>query len=544
MKSQEMPKKHAGNVIVSTATGQLAGVQDPATGQVKFLGIPYAEPPLGDLRWKPTVPKKPWDGIRDASRFGHAGTQVFDPSEGNYAEFTDEPVTRDWVGSEDNLTLNVWTPALDGEKRPVIVWIHGGANWLESSRLDTYHGDRIVERGDVVFVSLNYRLGVFGWLDVSVLGGDEYAGSHSLGLRDQATALRWIRDNIAAFGGDADNITVMGESAGSIDLSWLLTNGHLNGIAKRVVLMSGIAGLIGLSGDLDHGFTEKFAKDEARKFIDLCGFKSMDELKAMSTAEIMERVTKVVRSVDTLFVMDSQFWPRHLPDFAPQDPFRAADKAGSHGIDVIVGFTTYEMGLWLTWDETLDKHPSRWSAEHMPYLTDAMCDDIVDVYAKACPNDPEGMRGMHMIGDSIFVIPSLWFADTLARKGAKVWMFQFDWETDDRRRALHAGDQTFLFGSLHTHAGRHLCGEAKDAVDAKARERLSHAMQDAIIAYARFGDPDRNDNPDLPQWPRYDAEKRAIMSFDTDSVVVNDPVKDRREWWYKNIYEPALKEKA
>ncbi|MBU0799856.1 MAG: carboxylesterase family protein, partial [Alphaproteobacteria bacterium] len=418
----------------------------------------------------------------------------------------------------------------------------GGANWLESSRLDTYHGDRLVERGDVVFVSLNYRLGVFGWLDVSVLGGDEYKGSHSNGLRDQALALRWIKDNIAAFGGDADNITVMGESAGSIDLSWLLTNGHLDGIAKRVVLMSGIAGLIGLSGDLKHGFTADYAQQDARKFIDMCGFESMDQLMAMDTAAVMERVTKVVRSVDTLFVMDSVFWPRHLPDFAPVDPFRAAAKGGSRGIDVMVGYTTYEMGLWLTWDETLDKHPARWSAEHMPYLNEAQRDDIVKVYNDTFPQDPEGMRGMHMIGDSIFVIPSLWFADTLARRGDKVWMFQFDWETDDRRRALHAGDQTFLFGSLHTHAGHHLCGEAKDEADAQARQKLSHAMQDAIIAYARAGDPNAHKNADLPAWPRYDADQRAIMSFDLENVVVNDPAKARREWWYENIYGPALKD--
>lgn len=539
MQTQEMPVNHVEKPVVTTATGKLAGVRDAETGQLRFLGIPYAEPPVGALRFRPPVAKKPWDGIRDASRFGHAGTQVFDPSEGGYEEFTDEAPGRDWVGSEDNLTLNVWTPALDGKKRPVVIWIHGGANWLESSRLATYHGDQLVARGDVVFVSLNYRLGVFGWLDVSVLGGAEYEGTHSTGLRDQALALRWIKDNIAAFGGDENNITIMGESAGSIDLSWLLVNGHLDGIAKRVVLMSGIAGLIGLSGDLTHGFTPQYAKEEARKFIDMCGFESMDQLMAMSTAEIMERVTKVVRSVDTLFVMDSQFWPRYVPDFAPHDPFRAAVK-GSRGIDVIVGYTTYEMGLWLTWDETLDKHPARWSAEKMPYLNEAQRDDIVKTYAAACPADAEGVQGMHMIGDSIFVVPSLWFADALAQAGANVRMFQFDWQSDERRRALHAADQTFLFGKHHTPAGHHLCGTAKDEADAQARQALSHAMQDAILAYARDGDPNRHDNPDLPQWPLYDAQRRAIMSFNLQSTIVDDPIGPRRQWWYDNIYVPAL----
>ena len=147
MQSQENTVKHDMNPVVTTRTGQLAGVRCEKSGQVKVLGIPYAEPPLGDLRFRPTVPKKAWDGVRDASRFGNAGTQVFDPSEGSLSEFSDTPTDRDWVGSEDNLTLNVWTPALDGKKRPVVVWIHGGANWLESSRLATYHGDRLVARG-------------------------------------------------------------------------------------------------------------------------------------------------------------------------------------------------------------------------------------------------------------------------------------------------------------------------------------------------------------------------------------------------------------
>lgn len=543
MQSQENAVKHDMNPVVITRTGQLAGLRDKKTGQMKFLGIPYAEPPVGDLRFRPTVAKKPWDGVRDATRFGNAGTQVFDPSEGSLAEFSDTPTDRDWVGSEDNLTLNVWTPALDGKKRPVVVWIHGGANWLESSRLATYHGDNLVARGDVVFVSLNYRLGIFGWLDVSVLGGKDYEGSHSNGLRDQATALRWIKDNIEAFGGDAANITVMGESAGSIDLSWLLTNGHLDGIAKRVVLMSGIAGLIGLSGDLTHGFTEDFAKEEAKKFLDMCGFKSMDTLLAMTTQQIMDRYTAVAKSVDTLFVMDSQFWPRHIPGFAPMDPFRAAAEGGSRGIDVMIGYTTYEMGLWLTWDETLDTHPPMWSAEKMPYLTKSDRDSICKLYDATFKHDPEGMRGMHMIGDSIFVIPSLWFADTLAAKGANVWMFQFDWSTDARRRALHAGDQTFLFGSLHTPAGHHLCGEAKDAADEAARTRLMHVMQDTILAYARTGDPNGHTNRDAPQWPKYTADERAIMSYDLNSKIVKDPAAPRREWWYSHVYEPVLTEK-
>ena len=182
-------------LVVDAPCGSLSGLWDEQAGLGRFLGIPYAEPPVGDLRFKPTVPKRRWPGTLDASRFGPASAQVFDRLEGGIEEFEDEPKDgAAWsVGSEDSLTLNVWTPAADDGRRSVLVWIHGGANYLESSRQPIYHGDRLAQRGDVVFVSLNYRLGIFGFLDLSVLGGEAYRGSHSNGLRDQLTACNGSR---------------------------------------------------------------------------------------------------------------------------------------------------------------------------------------------------------------------------------------------------------------------------------------------------------------------------------------------------------------
>ncbi len=530
--------------IVPTSTGDVQGIVNEKN-QSLFLGIPYAEPPVGNLRFKPTVPKRKWDGVFDAGKFGSAGPQVFDPSEGDYEEFTGLKLERDkqkdWVGSEDNLTLNIWSPDIGGKKRPVVVWIHGGANWLESSRLYTYHGDDLVNRGDVVFVSLNYRLGIFGWLDVSVLGGEEYKGSHSNGLRDQLTALKWIKENIAQFGGDTDNITIMGESAGSIDLSWLLTSGHLDGIAKRVVLMSGIAGLMGLSGDLDYGFTEQYAQDISKDFLARLQINSMDELLAISTDDLMDRYTSVAKSSSTLFLMDSIFWPRIIPDFVPLDPFRAVKQKGKSDIDVMIGYTGYEMGLWLTWDETLDQHQAEWSAEKIMDFTPAQQKEAVALYRENMPNEKEGRLGMHMIGDSIFVMPSLWFAEELARQGSKVWMYEFDWKSDERRGAMHAADQTFIFNSHDTQAGHHICGVPKTEAEAAERLSLTRMMQDAILGFARTGDPNGHSNASLPEWPKYKAESRNIMSFDLTSGVVADPVKNRRDWWFKNIYGPAFK---
>ncbi|MBI1214497.1 MAG: carboxylesterase family protein [Alphaproteobacteria bacterium] len=533
--------------VVSTAAGKLAGLRDEKTGLCRFWGIPYAEPPLGALRFKPTVKKEPWEGVRDASRFGNAGPQVFDPTEGSYEEFMDAPPPegkQEWVGAEDNLTLNVWTPELPGgkdfKKRPVMVWIHGGANWLESSRLATYHGDRLVERGDIVFVSLNYRLGVFGFLDVSVLGGEDYAGSHSNGLRDQKTALEWIKDNIEAFGGDAGNITIIGESAGSMNISWLLTAGHLDGIAKRVIMMSGVANLVGFSGDFKEGFTEAYGQEKARDFFSRIGVTSMGELQAMSTGEIMTRVVALSKTADMLVDLDSLFYPR-VSDFAPLDPFRAArGPKGNRGIDVMMGYTGYEMGLWLFWDEELDKRPCGWAATRMLCMDEKTRKDAVRIYGECFADEPEGTHGMHLMGDSIFVIPTLWFADEMARHTANVWLYQFDKESDGRKRALHAADQTYLFRKMETPAGHSLLGDAKDAAEEAARQRLSDAMQDAILAFVRDGDPCAHDNKDLPEWPRYTTGERSVMSFNTQSRIIDDPAGPRREWWYENVYAPAF----
>lgn len=526
--------------VVETATGKLRGFKNPDSGLFQFFGVPYAEPPLGGLRFKYPVAKKPWDGILDATRFGYAGPQVFDPSEGSYEEFTGEkpgPNQNPWVGSEDNLTLNIWTPAADKQKRPVMVWIHGGANWLESSRLENYHGDRFAERGNVVFVSINYRLGIFGFVDLSVIGGEEYYGSHSNGMRDQVVALQWIKNNIAAFGGDPENITVMGESAGSIDTSWLLTSGHLDGLAKRVVLMSGVAGLLGLSGDLGYGFTEEYGQKLARDFLSRMNIGSMDELKALSTDQIMERVTNVARSTDMLFYMDSLFWPRVSKDFAPVDPLRAVSGNVGKNIDVLIGYTGYEMGLWLTWDETLDQHPPIWSAEKIQDFDDKQRAEAVDLYGKVMTGQPEGTLGMHMIGDSIFVMPATWFAEGLAKRGSKVWMYQFDWEADEKRKALHAADQTFLFDKNETHAGLHLVGKPSDDADLKARKNLTENMQDAFLSFAIHGTPNAEN---LPEWPKYDTKTRSVMSFNLQSRIIDDPVSERRKWWFGKVYEPAI----
>lgn len=516
--------------VVQIEQGAIRGAFDQAASLHTFFGIPYAQAPIGALRFRPPQPHGGWNGVRDASRFGSASAQLFDSTEGEFSEFTDEPQIegQPWVGAEDCLTLNLWTPTVEPRKKPVIIWIHGGANWLESSRLECYHGDRLAKNGDVVFVSINYRLGVFGFLDVSVLGGDEYSGSHSHGLLDQLQAVRWVRDNIAQFGGDPENITLMGESAGSIDISWHLAGGHLNGLVRRVMMMSGYAGLPGLSGDLTYGLCDASAGDVARAFFADCGINDFQQLCAMTTGDLMMKVHQLSESTDMLFHMDSLFWPKSHAKSSLVDPIAFAAQGEATGIDIIIGFTHYEMGLWLNWDEQIDQRGMDSVIESIG-IPAGLAESVKSLYCETFPEENDGQRAMHLLGDSAFVMPSLWAAEGLARDN-RVKVFRFDRETDPRRRAQHAADQVYFFDKLDTYVGKRLAGFSASDADSQERESLVRLMQSLIFSYAETG------HPDYPAWTDYDSENRRLLALDAEPSIKSDPYKKRRQWWFNNMY--------
>ncbi|SEN11405.1 para-nitrobenzyl esterase [Pseudomonas sp. ok272] len=519
---------------VHTEQGSLRGAFDATCGLHGFFGIPYAEPPLGALRFRPPQAHRGWTGVRAAERFGCASAQLFDSTEGEFCEFSDSEAVegQPWVGAEDCLTLNVWTPSVGPVKRPVIVWIHGGANWLESSRLKCYHGDVLAKTGDAVFVSFNYRLGVFGFLDVSVLGDDSYAGAHSHGVLDQLEALRWVRRNIQAFGGDPQNITLMGESAGSIDISWLLAGGHLGGLVKRVVMMSGYAGLPGLSGDIREGLSDASAGELARQFFADCAIDSVEQLQQMSTAQVMMKVHHLAESSDMLFRMDALFWPKTCAHSSPVDPIAFAEQGRATGIEVMIGFTHYEMGLWLNWDETLDHLGLDRMVERLDIIPPALKDAAKALYRQTFPDEDEGQRAMHLLGDCVFVMPSLWAAEGLS-KGNAVKVYRFDRETDPRRRAQHAADQVYFFGKLDTYVGRLLAGTPRDDAEQVEREALASLMQGLILSFAGAA---ATDSAAYRDWVGYDGESRTLLALDTQPQMLSDPYRQRRAWWFEHIY--------
>jgi para-nitrobenzyl esterase len=398
--------------------------------------------------------------------------------------------------------------------------------------LSGYHGDVLAKAGDAVFVSLNYRLGVFGFLDVSVLGGEQYAGAHSHGLLDQLEALRWVCRNISSFGGDPDNITLMGESAGSVDISWLLAGGHLRGLVKRVVMMSGYAGLPGLSGDLKAGLTDAYAVDLAHQFFVDCGIHSFDQLTEMSTGEVMRKVHQLAESSDMLFRMDSLFWPKTCANSSNVDPIEFARRGAATGIEVMIGFTNYEMGLWLNWDDELDQLGMDEMVERLTIIPAALKDSVKALYQEAFPEDTDGQRAMHLLGDCVFVMPSLWAAEGLSRNN-RVKVYRFDRETDPRRRAQHAADQVYFFGKLETYVGRLLTGTWASDAERVEREVLANLMQKLILSFAAA---EVQDSTVYRDWVDYGSDARTLLSLDAQPQMLLDPYEKRREWWFRNIY--------
>jgi len=213
--------------IVATAGGKVEGFQTK-NGVLAFLGIPFGQPPKGDLRFAPPVEVAPWEGVRDATKQGPVAPQPVDD---------DVPPSK-FAQDEDCLNLDIWTPGIDGRKRPVIVYIHGGSFMFGASSDPAYDGANISKRGDIVFASINYRVGMLGFLYLEDFG-TEYQGSGSNGIRDEILALRWLKNNIARFGGDPENITIMGESAGGANVLTLIGLPEARGLFQKAIAESG-----------------------------------------------------------------------------------------------------------------------------------------------------------------------------------------------------------------------------------------------------------------------------------------------------------------
>jgi para-nitrobenzyl esterase len=487
-----MSSTQADAPIAHTSLGDLRGVWHD--GIAAFRGVPYAAPPVGEIRFAPAAPMQCWSGLHDATRHGPIPPQL--PSRLRVA-------MGDYVRdqSEDCLTLTICTPAPDNKARPVLVWLHGGA-WISGAgSLDWYDGSRLSREGDIVFVGVNYRLGALGWLHRAGLVDAE------AGTSDMAAALAWVREHIAGFGGDPGCVTVMGQSAGATSIGKLLMQPDTRALFHRAIVQS--------AGFGRGAYTSAMATERADQLLRLLDVDpqsadALSRLRAVEVPRILAAQGELARANARFAQTMPPFMPV-LPSAMTQPEMLGAIADGAARKDVLVGATADEVHAFYAADPAMD-NPS---------------DDAVTArfggaaaLARHRARRP-GASAMDLLADlgtdETFVLPAMRLAEAIARRGGNVHAYLFDWAPPASRfRSCHCIDLPFVFGTFDAWRDAPMLAGGDSAQMAD----LSAAMRRAWIAFARTGDPAHDA---LPDWPRHDAERRQTMRFGARIGVVGDP---------------------
>ena len=489
-----------------TTLGALQGAEDD--GAIVFRGVPFAKPPVGALRWRQPEPLEPWTGVRAATEFGASAMQRVLP--GDLGDLIGIPLQEI---SEDCLYLNIWTPALDGRKRPVMVWIHGGGNTVGSGTQPRIDGRRLALAGDVVVVTTNYRLGAFGFLHAPVLGayGNE-------ALLDQAAALFWVRREIAAFGGDPENVTVFGQSAGGFDIAHLMAMPSAAGAFDKAVPMS---------GSLIRTIRKEEARGVAEQFF--TQFRAVDEperLRDVPAEEILEYQVELTGGG----LGGVRFGPT-ADGYALGMDAEARIGAGiqTQGMPLLIGHTRDEFAVFTETNEAFAEfgEDDLFGAAALQFGVRTA--EGIDVYrsARAERGEPTDPRSIYtaLMTDAMFRIPAIATAEAQARHTPDVWFYRFDYPSpayDGRLGACHSLDIPFIWGTYEAENMRRFCGDGPQLAE------LSETMMSTWLAFAKAGDPNWEG---IPDWPRYDAEARAVMSLGLTPSVEQDPGAAEREFW-------------
>ena len=496
---------------VQTTKGTVEGkVKD---GVHQFRGIPYAAAPVGELRFRPPQPAPAWTGTRDATRFGPQAPQAVAQMELLFGG-TPPP------SSEDCLTLNIYTPSPDAGRRPVLVWIHGGAFLTGSGSTPWYNGQSFAANHDVVVVTINYRLGVLGFLHLDDVGGGEYAGSGNLGLLDQVAALEWVRDNIEAFGGDPDNVTAFGESAGAMSVGTLLGTPAAKGLFVKAIPQSGAA----------HNAKDRAAADATtREFLAELGVEATPagaaRLRDLPVEALMEAQSAIVmRNLSASLA----FTPVVDGMVLPEPPIDAIGGGSAAGVSVLIGTNAEEMRLFSMLD-------ARFGVLDDASLLDRVGREVgdpergallVDAYRRARPGADAAAIWTDLQGDYIFRVPAIRLAERQSARGNAVFAYLFTWPSPAFGGALgscHALEIPFAWNTLEHGMSQLFCGPPDDG-----SRRLAAIMHEAWANFARTGVPAA---AGLPEWPTYDSRRRATMILDAECRVEEDPGRTDREAW-------------
>jgi para-nitrobenzyl esterase len=491
-----------GAPIAATTAGQVRGYLKGKTRV--FKGIPYAASTAGSGRFMPPRKAVPWKGIREATQLAERSPQ--NPTPGLLPEeavsVSQEPM------SEDCLHLNVWTPALrDGGKRPVMVWFHGGGYSVGSGGNERYDGENLCTRQDVVLITINHRLNVFGYLYLGDLAGKGFADSGNAGMLDCVAALEWIRDNITEFGGDPGNVTLFGESGGGGKVMTLMAMPAAKGLFHRVIAQSGLS--------LRQASREDATKVAAAVLKQL-GLEPTQtkELQRLPQQTLLDAIARLSPAPRFTPVVDGHTLPSH--------PFDPKAPSLSENVPLMIGSNATEITFL---EETpLDEIDDAALLDHVKRYTriDATeAAELVALYRKRRPSVSNVHLYQLIASDYWFTVDVATVAVRKAEAGkAPVFVYRFEKETpvrDGKLRSVHSLEIPYVFDTL----------DVSEAVTGKEADRYPIAMQmsRAWATFARNGDPNYLG---LPVWPPYRADRRDVIVFDNLCRVLKDPYREER----------------
>ncbi|MEZ6031249.1 MAG: carboxylesterase family protein [Hyphomonadaceae bacterium] len=501
--------------LVSTSAGKLRGVRTD-DGVIEFLGVRYAKPPVGELRFKPPVKPSPWEREQTATAYGEAAVQLragagaaaYPPLvQAAMSEAFKPPENIDPAGDEDCLVLNVYTKATGpeaGATRPVMVWLHGGGFSYGQAGLNIYRGHNLAKNHDVVFVGVNHRLNVFGFLGLDSAGVPGFEGSANAGMLDIVAALEWVRDNIAQFGGDPGNVTIFGQSGGGAKVSTLLAMPAAEGLFHKAVIQSGAGLRAGTAEDAAATATDFLAK------LGIAPENAATELQAVSADRILATAVELGGNRFRPSVDDANI-PRH-----PFDPDAPAQSAN---IPIMIGFTKDEQTLYNVgnpkWIETTDAQVLEAANKSAP----GKGAEMVAAFKAAWPD----YAPYHLLMQVTGTYRSLSSHHTLASRkavqpaGVYAYIFAHDLPPQDFiLKAPHTAEIPYVMDNVAE--APLFAGTTEDDF------AMGRLMSATWVHFARTGDP--NGAEGLPEWPRFDPAVRSTMFFKKDSNVVERPFED------------------
>ncbi len=488
-------------VIIKTNKGKIKGVQE--SNLQRFFGIPFAKPPIGDLRFLEPQQLDSWDDVKDATEFGSIPHQ-------NNPDIPPLGQKED----EDCLYLNIWTPAADNKARPVMFWIYGGGFIIGASSRSRLNGANLAVHGDVVIVNFNYRVGALGFINLPGI-------TPNIGILDQIKALKWVKENIDKFGGDPNNITIFGESAGAVSVSILLTNPAAKGLFHKAIMESGCAS------------PRDFAvRKGTEKFLSKLGIEKGD-INALREVPI-KKLMRIQRKVSgtMLELAKNPFNPFVDGKIIPEHPLEIIRRGEAFFVPILIGYNKDEMGFIPIILKQADESKAKPIIDMIKTqfyesgVKEQELDLLLNIYKKEIeekyPKIPYKYLGA-LLTDVIFRIPIIRNLEAYIKHQPNAYSYIFTYGSRINNMALHTIEIPFVFGNLNT----------RDIADGgieinKESKVLEKNVMDAWVAFAQTGNPSHDG---LPKWTAYDLKTRSTMILGVNLKIENDPMSELRKLW-------------